>query len=319
MGHWKELRRGHSSEGDPLPRRCELFRASSLRDRTKRTWATPITLILGLSALTMYLQFSRKQLGIAREKQRQLTGMLISAGEAERSHIAMELHDDFSQRLALLALGMENAAEAVSTSPREAVRQLHELLNSASEIGADLHALSHRLHSSTLERLGLVPGIVALCKEFQAQQGIQVDFRSEDMTGGISSEAALCLFRIVQEGLRNLQKHSGTSRARVSLVRASNSIHVIVSDEGVGFDTKTLSCSPGLGIRSMEERARLLGGRFEIRSEPSRGTDVHVWVPYQPVAGLTKGRAELPTPRNLVGFELRGGHSIDRDSLRAGT
>jgi signal transduction histidine kinase len=319
MRHSKELQRRHSSEGDFPPRNCELFRDSSLRKWTKRTWVTPIMVILGLSALTTYLQFSRKQLGVAREKQRQLSGMLISAGEAERSHIAMELHDDFSQRLALLALGMENAAEAVSASPREAVRQLHELLTSASEIGSDLHALSHRLHSSTLERLGLVPGIVALCKEFQAQQGIQVDFRSEDMTGEVSSDAALCLFRIVQEGLRNLQKHSGTSRARVSLVRTSNSIHVLVSDDGVGFDTKTLSCGPGLGIRSMEERARLLGGRFEIRSEPSRGTDVHVWVPYQPVASAAKGRGELSTPEKVVGFELRGGHSRDRDSLRAGT
>jgi signal transduction histidine kinase len=275
--------------------------------------------IVGLSALTVYLLFSRKQLGVAKEKQRQLSGMLISAGEAERSHIAMELHDDFSQRLALLALGMENAAEAVSASPREAVMQLHELLNSASEIGADLHTLSHRLHSSTLERLGLFAGIVALCKEFQAQQGIHVDFRSEDMTREVPPDAALCLFRIVQEGLRNLHKHSGTSRARVSLVRTSNSIHVTVSDEGVGFDTKTLSRSGGLGIRSMEERARLLGGRFEIRSEPRRGTDVHVWVPYQPVAGPAKGRAELPTPQTFVGFELRGGHPRDRDSLRAGT
>jgi signal transduction histidine kinase len=288
MFDWKELQRWQISERS-LPRgSVVLFRDSSHWERTKWTWATSIMIIVGLSALIIYLQFSRKELELAKEKERHLSGMLIRAGEAERSHIAMELHDDFSQRLAVLALGLENAAEAIPCSPREAERQLHELLNSASEIGADLHTLSHRLHSSTLERLGLVSGIGALCKEFQAQQGIQVDFRSEDMTREVAPDTALCLFRIVQEGLRNLKKYSGTSKANVSLVRTSSSFHVTISDEGAGFDLRELSRTSGLGVRSMEERAHLLGGRFKIRSEPGRGTDVEAWVPCQSQTGPAK-------------------------------
>jgi signal transduction histidine kinase len=288
MFDWKELQRWGIAERNLPEGSVVLFRDPSLWDRTKWAWVASIIIILGLSALIVYLQFSRKELELAKEKERHLSGMLISAGEVERSHIAMELHDDFSQRLALLSLGLENAADAIPASPREAQRQLHGLLNSASEIGADLHTLSHRLHSSTLERLGLVSGVGALCREFQAQQGINVDFRSEDVTKEVAPDAALCVFRIVQEGLRNLKKHSGTSSAQVSLVRTSNSIRVSISDAGVGFDVRGLSSTAGLGVRSMEERAHLLGGRFRIRSEPGRGTDVEAWVPCLPHKGPAK-------------------------------
>src|SRR5208337_3913596 len=117
---------------------------------------------------------------LARDAQMQLSGRLIDSQEKERSRLASELHDDFSQRLALLALGLENAAESIPQYPEQANRQLHALLNSVSEIGADLHTLSHRLHSSTLQSLGLVPGVSALCKEFATQQGIQVEFSPQD-------------------------------------------------------------------------------------------------------------------------------------------
>lgn len=292
----KQLRRWNISEHSLPSGSILLFRDTTYWERTKWIWITSTAIIGGLCALIIYLQFSRKELQLAKENERHLSGMLISAGEAERSHIAMELHDDFSQRLAVLALGIENAAEAIPSSPREAERQLHELLNSAGEIGADLHTLSHQLHSSTLERLGLVAGVGALCKEFQAQQGIQVDFETEDITREIAPDTALCLFRIVQEGLRNLKKHGEVSRAKVTLVKDGSSIHLIVSDEGTGFDVKKLASASGLGIRSMEERARLLGGRFRIRSEPGRGTEVEAWVPYLPEKVAVRDWAELRTP-----------------------
>ena len=127
-------------------------------------------------SLTVYLQFSRRQLKQARESQLQLSGLLINAQEMERRRLASELHDDFSQRVALLALGLENASEALLDSIRGAKRQLHELFDSASELGADLHTVSHRLHPSALESLGLAPGVDALCKEFSARQGIRLIF-----------------------------------------------------------------------------------------------------------------------------------------------
>lgn len=210
-----------------------------------------------------------------------LSGQLITAQEKERSRLASEIHDDFSQRIALLALGLENAEEAFATSPDEAARQMHILLNSASEIGADLHTLSHRLHSSTLERLGLVPGVSTLCKEFAIQHGAEVDFLSDNIPNSVPPDVALCVFRIVQEGLRNFQKHSGAAKVEVRLRRATDRLFVSIRDKGIGFDVREGE-KEGLGIRSMEERAYLLGGRFKIHSEPGKGTEIIAWVPVEP-------------------------------------
>ena len=218
----------------------------------------------------------------AKHRQMELSGMLINAQEKERSRLASEIHDDFSQRLALMALELETAEETIGTAPNEAVQQVHNVLNSASELGADLHTLSHRLHSSTLERLGLVPGVRALCREFATQQGIEVDLLTDDLPDSVNPDAALCLFRIIQEGLRNLKKHSGAAKAQVRLRRVGDKLLVTVYDEGVGFDVHDLRKKVGLGVRSMEERADLLGGRFEIHSKPGKGTRIEAWVPLQP-------------------------------------
>ncbi len=218
----------------------------------------------------------------AKNRQMELSGMLINAQEKERSRLASEIHDDFSQRLALIALDLENAEEIIGISPDEAVQQLHRVMNSASEIGADLHTLSHRLHSSTLERLGLVPGVTSLCNEFAVQQKTEIDFLTDDVPRSVHPDVSLCLFRIVQEGLRNLKKHSGAAKAQVRLRRVSDKLLVSVSDEGVGFDLHDLGKKEGLGIRSMEERAHLLGGRFEIYSKPGEGTRIEASVPLHP-------------------------------------
>jgi len=137
-----------------------------------------------------------------------------------------------------------------------------------------------------LENLGLVPGVSALCKEFAAQQSMQVDFSHKNIPRSVPPEAALCLFRIVQEGLRNSKKHSRASNAQVGLEMVGDRLHVSVCDQGVGFNLKELLNKDGLGVRSMGERARLLGGRFEIHSEPQKGTRIDAWVPIQPRTGM---------------------------------
>jgi signal transduction histidine kinase len=285
MFDWHQLQSWHISESRLPSGSVILFREPSLWERYKWTWAAVLAIILGLSGLAAYLQYSRTQLKLARERQTQLSGMLISAEEQERSRIASELHDDFSQRLALLAIGLENAAEAIPVSPNEASRQLHELVNSTSEIGADLHTLSHRLHSSTLESLGLVPAVAALCKEFGTQQEVKVNFISADVPHSVDPNAALCIFRIVQEGLRNLKKHSGVREALVNLRQTDDRLEVSVRDRGRGFNPSDLRQSKGIGIRSMEERARQLGGKFEIYSVPGKGTSLEAWVPLKPARG----------------------------------
>jgi signal transduction histidine kinase len=243
------------------------------------------TLLIGLvvlgslSLLTINLLFERKKLHAARNEQMRLSGMLINAQEDERARLASELHDDFSQRLAMLSLGLETAAEMVPEPPAEANRLLHELVNSASELGADLHTLSHRLHSSTLEQLGLAEGVAAFCKEFTAQRGIQVVFSHKDVPRSVPPDISLCLFRIVQEGLRNVQKHSGAAHAQVRIETMDDTLHLSISDDGAGYDVNDGAGRQGLGLRSMQERVRLVGGRFEIHSKTRKGTRIDVWAP----------------------------------------
>jgi signal transduction histidine kinase len=246
-------------------------------------WIVPsgLLVIVTLASLISYLLHKQKQLSRARSEQTRLSGMLINAQEEERKRLASELHDDFSQRLALLSLGIENVTELIPPGCEQANQQLHELLNSASELGADLHSVSHRLHSSTLEKLGLVPGVGALCKEFVVQKQIQVTFAHRDVPPSVSTDVALCLFRVVQEALRNVKKHSGASQANVSLSKVNGYLHLAISDNGTGFDLKDLDGKQGIGLLSMEQRARLIDARFAIWSEPQKGTRIDVWAPYQ--------------------------------------
>ena len=271
----RALRHRGFRESDLPPGSEVLFREPSICERTKWIWAAASLIVLCLSILALYVR-----LKLAKDRALGLSGMLITAQEKERSRLASEIHDDFSQRLALLAFGLENAEGAIGTSPDEAVRQVHDLLNSASEIGADLHTFSHRLHSSTLEKLGLVPGVSALCKEFAIQHDIEVDFLADNMLRPIHPDVSLCIFRIVQEGLRNLKKHSGAARAQVRLRMATERIICErYATKASGFDVRELGNKEGLGIRSMEERAYLLGGRFKFHSEPGKGTEIEATIP----------------------------------------
>ena len=276
---WRELQRWKLDESKLPAGSTILFRAPNVWEQYKRTLLSGLLIIVSLGLLTVYLLFERKQLKQARKAQEQLSGLLITAQEQERSRLAAEIHDDFSQRMAVLSLGLETAAERISESMPETNRQMQELMESASEIGADLHTLSHRLHSSTLERLGLAAGVGSFCKEFNAQHGTQVAFSHHNVPPFVAPEIALCLFRIVQEGLRNVQKHSRAAHAEVKLEMLDGKLHLSISDDGDGFDTKDASGRQGLGLWSMRERARSVEGRFEIHSEKENGTRIDVWTP----------------------------------------
>jgi len=279
MFDWRALRRWGLNEEDLPTGSVVLYRELSVWQRTKAIWISGLLVIFGLSTLAAYLQFNRKQLRLARDTQMLLSGRLIDAQEKERSRLAAELHDDFSQRLALLALGLENASEALQVSPRAAKQLLRELTSSAGELGADIHTVSHRLHSATLDSLGLAPGVGSLCKEFTDRYGIEIEYSADDIPRVVDPDVALCLFRIVQESLQNLKKHSGAAKAQVKLFRRADIIVVSIYDQGKGFDINHMTVHEGLGIQGMEERARLLRGRLKIHSKPGRGTKVEVAIP----------------------------------------
>jgi signal transduction histidine kinase len=248
-----------------------------------------IVLLAGGAYLKEYLD--KLELASARmraeEAVNSLSGQLISAQEEERSRIAREIHDDYQQRLALISMELESLAQN-ATGDMESSRRLYGLLNRVAELGSDLHSLSHRLHSSTLDSLGLAAALNALCEEFSDFHSIEVTFVEENVPRRIPRDAALCLFRITQETLENVRKHSHAAWANVRLEGHEKRIHLSVSDSGSGFDSAHAPRQGGIGIRSMEERLRLVGGHLSILSKPEEGTRVDAWVPIGSVVEESK-------------------------------
>jgi PAS domain S-box-containing protein len=207
---------------------------------------------------------------------------LIGAHEEERTRIARDLHDDINQRLALLAVGLEQVEQlerSPSKLPGEVSTRIHELSESITEIGIDIQAISHRLHSSKLEYLGIVTAARSFCKEFAEQQKVEVFFAHEDIPHMLPLEISLSLFRVLQEALQNAVKHSGVMHFEVALRHASDSIDLTVHDSGRGFDVKEAIQAKGLGLISMEERLKLVDGQLFIESQPKHGTTIHAHVP----------------------------------------
>ena len=203
-----------------------------------------------------------------------ISGKLIEAQEQERKRIGRELHDDISQRLALLAVDLER----LHMNPSQVPDRLQELQTRLIEVGNDVQVLSHELHSSKIEYLGLVAGIKSWCREFAERHKTDVDFRNELFTAP-PTEVGLCLFRVLQEAMNNAFKYSGAARIEVRLTEQSGEVHLTVADSGSGFDLEAAKHGKGLGLTSMEERVRLVHGSIAIDSRPARGTTVHVRVP----------------------------------------
>jgi PAS domain S-box-containing protein len=204
---------------------------------------------------------------------------LIEAQEQERTRIARDLHDDTNQRLALLAIAIEQLKRVLPNPTVEILDLVEKLRKDTSEISNDIQALSHELHSPRLELLGLVAAMRGFCKEFSEHQKVEIDFRTHDLPGPLPPDISLCLFRVLQEALHNSAKHSGAQRFEVQVWGATGEIHLKVSDSGAGFDLETAMKSRGLGLTSMQERLQLVKGKFSIDSQPQRGTTIHAHVP----------------------------------------
>ena len=203
---------------------------------------------------------------------------MIEAQEQERTRIARELHDDIGQRLALLAIELEKLHQKLPNPP-EIRSRMGELHNQTTEIATDIQTLSHELHSTKLEYLGIEPAMRGFCKEFGKQQKAEIDFKSHDLPSPLSPDISLCLFRVLQEALQNSAKHSGARHVEVQLWGTSDEIDLMVKDSGVGFDSAAVKERGGLGLISMEERLKLLKGTFSVESEPEGGTTIRARVP----------------------------------------
>jgi len=234
-----------------------------------------------------------------------LAGRLLVAQEAERRRIARDLHDDLGQKLALLAIEVEAFKAAPPLADGRLDRLLQRLSASIAEISSDIHGLSHELHPARLETLGLVTSIGSLCRDIADKHGIEVDFRRVGEPPPHHDRVSLHLYRIVQEALHNVVKHSWAQRVLVELSVSQHTADLQVVDHGRGFqmDGRT----EGLGLVSMRERVRLAGGKISIQSVPGRGTSLNVSLPL-----FVERRAdalEAPPYRRRADDRLEAAHS----------
>jgi PAS domain S-box-containing protein len=233
-----------------------------------------------------------EKLSASQIRLRALTGKLIESQETERRRIARELHDDLNQGLALLSVELDLLAQNPADSAAELAGRLQALSARVKELSSSVHDLSHRLHPAVLERLGLVAAVRSLCMETTHGNGLDIGFSHNQMPAGIPPDTALCLYRIVQEALRNVVKHSGAHHASVEMTGTGDAICLKVRDDGIGVNGGLAPGKAGLGLVSMRERLHAIKGEMAIDSPSSGGTVIDVRVPL-PSTG-EPGAAPLP-------------------------
>jgi PAS domain S-box-containing protein len=230
-----------------------------------------------VGAFAIYQDISERRR--SEEKLQTLRNRLTRTQEEERSRIARDLHDDIGQRLAILSIDLEQMKLASQQDGSAFATDLEALVRTASEITSDVHNVSRRLHPSQVELLGLAPALNNFCREFANRNSMHIQFTSACLTCKLPEEASLCLFRVAQEAIRNVHKHSGCREALVELDEISSSLRLRISDRGAGFDPVSAESTQGLGLLSMEERLRSMGGELFVHSRPGGGTCIEACIP----------------------------------------
>jgi signal transduction histidine kinase len=243
-----------------------------------------LALVRGLNWRASVIRRRNQELSleVERRKQaetamRQLTHRVIRAQDEERSHVARELHDALGQRIALLGVNLDMLGQRNGANP-ELQHALSGLSERVQSIAKEVHDISHRLHVAKLEQIGLVPALRSLCTEFQEAHELEVQFSHAGAATGLRDGTSHGLYRIAQEALQNVLRHSKAESVGVHVAFGDSGVELVVRDDGIGFD-RASEDDEGLGMTSMTERASLLGGRLEIESEPGKGTMVTVRIP----------------------------------------
>jgi PAS domain S-box-containing protein len=219
-------------------------------------------------------------LKLSHEKLRALSARLLEAEDRERRRISRELHDDVNQEVAALAVDigrLHTRMEDSYLSPfRAEVRTFHERLVSLSDA---VRRLAYGLHPSVLDHLGLAVALRSYCSEFARRQDIEIDFEHRNVDSGISPHVASCIYRVAQEALWNVAKHSKAKKASVRVSATGRFVRLVVRDNGLGFHPERVGAGQSLGLTSMEERSRLLNGKFSVVSSPGLGTTLKLSIP----------------------------------------
>ena len=210
---------------------------------------------------------------------RDLAGRLLTAEEDERRRIARELHDGVNQDLASLSISLsaleDGLPEGTSDDKRQEVTRLHAR---AVELAEAIRHLSHELHPGILQYTGLAAALRSHCREFDQSHEVTVTYQSDDHLGHVPSDVALCLYRVTQEALKNAAMHAKAGQVWVTVAREGTDLVLTIRDDGSGFDLAEAK-GRGLGLISLEERVRHVGGRLAIDTEPQQGTKIRVVVP----------------------------------------
>jgi signal transduction histidine kinase len=204
---------------------------------------------------------------------------VIEAEERERNRIARDLHEDIGQRLALLAIGIEQLKNNLPNQTVELLDHMNTVRTQTLEILTDVKASAHELYSPRLEYLGIAAVMNSFCAEFGERKKVEIDFTNHGLPSVVPPDISICLFRVLQEALHNGVKHSGVHKFEVHLWGAADEIHLTVSDSGTGFDLEAARKGRGLGLTRMEQRLKLVEGTFSIDSRPQPGTTIHARVP----------------------------------------
>lgn len=264
---WRQLQRWKLSESRLPAGAIVEFREPTL---WQRYWGYILTSV-AVFALQFLLIVKLKIEGRRRQRSeselKRLSGRLINAGEQERKRIARELHDDIGQRLAMISLELDSQKDEANEQDwvNQTLREVHEL-------STDVHDLSHQLHSSRLEALGLEGALRTLCQQLARQHQIDIRYSGENVPFPLAEDTALCFYRVAQEALNNSIKYSGSERADLRIFTDDGSLRMTIRDYGCGFSTA--GAASGLGLATMRERLRLEEGRLLINSKPGKGTEV---------------------------------------------
>jgi len=230
-----------------------------------------------VSASTKQLIEADRSLEASAAELRRLTGCLLTSQEDERRRIARNLHDDLSQNLAYLSMDLGRLAEAGAGAAQP--ERLLRLKKKAGDTAALARAISHELHASTLDDLGLSSALEEHCAEFEERTGIATSLEFRNGADPTDSEVSRCVYFVVAESLRNIGKHAGASKATVKLEADASGLRTTVADDGIGIDDNAPRQQAGIGLTTMRERLYLVGGTLSIRRAEERGTVVEIVIP----------------------------------------
>jgi PAS domain S-box-containing protein len=233
---------------------------------------------------------------LAEESALSLSGRLINAQEAERMRLARELHDDLSQSLAFLGIELDLFGQKPPTSSDDLRVRMEHLSEQVKGLSSSVHRLSHDLHPAKLEQLGLLAAVRGLCRDVSTAHNLAIEFVPGEVPRLVPNDTALCLYRVAQEGLQNVVKHSGSASATVELSWIAGELRLVVADQGCGFDSGAMADDGSLGLTSMRERVRLVRGQIAVWSRKSQGTRISVQVPVIAADGTPLANSVVASP-----------------------